>query len=524
MKRTLLAILLSVVSCTHRVERDPSEIVLSLNADPATLNPILITEMSGAQVASFIYESLFDRDNETLGYKPKLAESWDVSADKLTYTFHLRRDVHWHDGQPFTADDVIFTMAKVLDPKVDAASHRQSYRDLKSYKKLDDWTVQFTFGKPYFRALLVLGAMSIVPKHIFEDGDFNAHAANRFPVGTGPYRFVAWKTGERLRLSRNETYWGKKPRITGVQFLVIPDSTVAFQLFKKGGIDMQDLRAVQWAKQTGSQNFQKRFAKYRYYLPNYAYIGWNLRKPLFADAKVRTALAMAIDRENILNKLLFRQGEMVSGDAYKWSNSYDSSLPPIPFDPARAKQLLDEAGWTDHDGDGLRDRDGVPFRFNFLFPSGSKFYRSLGLIMRSELVRLGIDMNLQQLEWATMIKLVHEHDFDAVGLAWSLPLDNDPFQIWHSSQRDRGSNAIGFSNLEVDRLLEQARLEYNDEKRAAMYRQLHRILYDEQPVAFLFTMPTLVAVDRRFIDVKEYKVGLDLLEWGVGSTEKLLAW
>ncbi len=525
--RLTIAIVLAslLASCAMRVERDPAVIVQHLGADPSVLNPITSTDAYASDVLSYIYESLLDRDRETLKLKPMLAERWTIADDHLTYTFTLREGVKWHDGAPFTVDDVVYSFERINDPNVDAAHYRNYFRDIKKVEKLDARTVRFTYSKPYFRALEICGSMPIVPKHLFDDGtDFNAHRLNRAPVGTGPYRFKEWVTGSRIELTRNEDYWGTKPTLSGIVYKIIPDSTVAFQLLKKGALDLSDLRAIQWERQTESARFDEMFEKYRYFMPNYSYIGWNMRRPFFEDRRVRLAMTMLVNREDILKKLLFGQGAIVTGNLYRFGPMYDERIAPWPYDPAEAKRLLDEAGWSDHDGDGWRDKDGLAFDFNFLVPAGSKFAQSIGLILREELERVGIRMNIQQLEWAAMLKILEDRSFDATSLAWSSPLEDDPYQVWHSTQAVKGSNFIGFINPEADKILEDARREFDPDKRALLFHRFQRILHEEQPYTFLFTNPSLVAVARRFTNVVAYKIGLDPLKWGVGPWNTLMEW
>jgi len=521
----LAAFSLPFAGCGWRVERSPCVLALTLPADPPTLNPVTATDVTAGQVNRYVFESLLERDNETLELVPMLAKRWEVSDDKLTYTFWLREDVLWHDGERFDADDVIYTFERIRDPKVDAARLRNYFRDITSIEKLGEDAVRFVYSRPYFKALEVIGGATIIPKHAFEDGrDFNAHPLGRNPIGTGPYRFVGWKTGRSIDLEKNESYWGREPAIEGISYKIIPDRTVAFQLLKKGALDMEALRTIQWARQTESESFASQFEKYRYYLPNYSYIGWNIRRPMFSDRRVRIAMTMLINREAILEKILFGEGQIVASNFYRFGKNYDSSIAPYPFDPRRARELLDEAGWVDTDGDGIRDKDGVPFRFKLLSPAGSGFSKSLGLFLREELSKVGISMGLQQFEWATMLDMLSRRDFDAASLAWSTTLEEDPYQVWHSSQAVEGSNFVGFSNERADALIEDARREFDSNRRAELYYEFQRILHREEPYTFLFTAPSLVAVARRFENVKAYRLGVDILEWGIGPWPVLMEW
>lgn len=520
-----LGALLILASCSFRVPRDPNVLVIHLDADPATLNPILLTESSSSTVLRYVYESLLERDFDTLELKPRLASGWEVTPDHLTYTFTIREGVKWHDGAPFTAGDVIYSFERVRDPKVDAAQKRSYFADVVSVKKIDEKTVQFKYRKPYFKALEICGGVPIVPKHIFDDGaDFNTHPANRKPIGTGPFRFKSWETGTLVTLQKNPDYWGEAPAITGLVFKIVPSANVSLQLLKKGALDLAGLRAIQWKRQASTPSFQKQFDKYRFWLPNYSFIGWNLQRPLFDDRRVRIAMTMLLDRKTILKELLFGQGEVVSGNFYRFGDAYDQSIEPYPYDPPRALGLLDEAGWIDHDGDGIRDRDGVPFSFTFLYPAGSRFNQSIGLIMREDLLRAGIEMNLLGLEWVAFLKLVHDRKFDAVSLAWVTPFDEDPYGLWHSSQAEKGSNLVGFKNAGADRLIEAGRIEFDKAKRMEIYKKLHRLIHEEEPYTFLFTNPSLIAVQKRFTDVKAYRAGMDILEWGVKPWPQLKEW
>jgi peptide/nickel transport system substrate-binding protein len=215
---------------------------------------------------------------------------------------------------------------------------------------------------------------------------------------------------------------------------------------------------------------------------------------------------------------------VVTGNFYRFGPNYDQTIKPYPYDPQEAMRLLDEAGWIDHDGDGIRDKDGVPFSFIYIVPAGSRAGQNIGLILRENLLRAGIEMEVRSLEWAAMLKFITSREFDAVMLAWSTSIDEDPYQLWHSSQTAEGSNFIGFQNAEADRLIEAGRVEFDPKKRSVIYKKLHRLIHEEEPYTFLFISPSLVAVAKRFIDVKQYKLGLDITEWGVKPWDTLMEW
>lgn len=508
-----------VSACAFRVPKDPHVLVQNLPSDPETLNPITANSVYALAVTGLVYEQLFNLDNETLKPKPWLARRWDISADHLFYTFYLRDDVKWQDGRPFTADDVVYTHQKIMDPKVDAAPLRNYFKDVLKAEKIDDHTVRFTYRQPYVGALYTIGLMPVIPKHVFDDGqDFNSHHANRRPLGTGPFRFVEWKTGQRIVLEKSAGYWGQPYSLKRIYFRIVPDDLTAFQLFKKNEIDLIDLTPLQWARQTESKKFKEHFVKHKIFnrFGPYSYIGWNGLKPFFRDRRVRKAMSHLVDRGAINQKLLFDLQLPVTGPYYPLGTNYDKTLKLIEYNENEAMRLLDEAGWKDTDGDGIRDKNGVPFRFTLLFSSGLQYYEQLTPILRSNFSRVGIDMDLRRLEGITMFQMLQEHDFDAYLAGWGRGAgEEDLYQIWHSSQSEGGSNYISYSNPEVDRLLEVSRREFGDEKRFAINRQVHRLLHEDQPYTFMFARPDLVARDVRFKNVKEYPLGLDTREWRV---------
>jgi peptide/nickel transport system substrate-binding protein len=225
-----------------------------------------------------------------------------------------------------------------------------------------------------------------------------------------------------------------------------------------------------------------------------------------------------MDRETFLKKILLGLGTVVSGPFYVNSPDYDKNIPLYPYDPQGAQALLKEAGWEDRDQDGLLDKDGKPFTFEFLLSAGSRTGEQIATVLQENLKDVGIQMSIRKLEWAVFIQRIDDRDFDACTLGWSMGWESDPFQIWHSSQADKGSNFVGFKSEEGDRLIEAARQEFDAEKRRAMYHRFHALVHEEEPYTFLFTTEALVAVSRRFEDVNVFAMGLAPREWWVPAT------
>jgi len=491
-------------------------LIYHIGAEPATLNPIIASDAVESTInGNNIYESLAKRDYETLEIIPQIAESWVISDDKLKYKFKLREDVKWHDGMPFTSADVVFSYNTIMDPKVDAPHLRSYYQEILSVNAIGDYEVEFTYARPYFLALEFCSGMPIVPKHLFDKGDFNKNPYGRKPIGTGPYKFVKWTTGREIVIKKNEDYWGKKPDLERIVFKIINDPTVAFQVLKRGDLDLSGLTPIQWDRQSNTKVFKDSFNKHKYFRPNYSFIGWNQNKPYFSDKRVRTAMTHLLNRELILNKILLDLGVIVTNPFYINSPEYDKSIKPYNYDPETAKELLKEAGWIDHNNDGIRDKDGVKFEFELLLPSGSDTSEKIATILKEELDNQGIIMNIRKTEWAVFTTRLNERKFDAVTLGWSMGVESDPYQIWSSTQMETGHNFVGFDNKKAEKLITKARKEFNRKDRIKYYQEFANIVHEEQPYTFLFCRMSTVAVSNRFMDVVVYPLGLNPLEWYV---------
>lgn len=494
---------------------DGDWLITRLPAEMDHLNPYTLSDAYAGALNSLIFDGLLDRDNETLEMKPNLAETWEISEDKLTYTFHLREGLIFSDGKPLTAKDVKFSFDTIMNPDNDTAYMRNYYKDVTECAVLDERTVRFTCAKPYFRHLIMLGAFEILPEHIYGTGDFNNHPNNRHPVGSGPYIFEKWDTGQQIVLARNERYWGEKPHILKRVYKIISDENAAFQVLARGDLDSMNLSAEQWVTRANTPRFEDQFNKFSYYAPSYTWVGWNARRPQFSDKLVRRAMTMLLNREEIAEHIYRGLAIAVTGNFFIDSPEYNKDLEPWPFDPPKARKLLEECGWIDTNGDGIRDKNGVDFRFEMLIVNAPIRYEQIATVFQEELKRAGIEMTIRPLEWATFTQSIDARKFDACMLGWSMPPDPDPYQVWHSSQAGSGSNYVAFNNPEADRIIEEARETFDREKRIELYRRFHEIVHEEQPYTFLFCPKNLLAVDKRFHGIVMYPFGPDSEEWWV---------
>lgn len=523
-------------------------------SDPEQLNPLTSNDASASEILAFIFENLLQLDPRSLELKPMLAESRpEISKDKLTYTFKLRRDAHFSDGRPVTGEDVLFSIKAIKCPLVDAPFLRVYYDSVADAELIDADTIRFRTKEPYFQNEQVLGEITVLPRHYYDPQNllknvgvrdllrdpkqlpaevkrFADNFNNNFsrePLGSGPYRFAFWKTGQEVQLARDPGYWGNgkagidQPHLDRLRFRVINNWDAALIQLKSGDLDTMDLTPIQAKRGTDSARFKRQFEKYEYYSPTYSYIGWNNNSPIFSDKRVRRAMTYFTNRQQMVKTILFGLGQVVDGPIYFFRPEYDKNLYSYPYDPKKGLALLAQAGWKDTDGDGVLDKviDGkkVPLRFEIKVNSGNDVRESIALVLQDELKKHGVAASVRKLDWTIFLDDVKNHKFDAVVLGWQMSVsEGDNYQVWHSSQAaNKGSNAISYKNPRVDKILEEYRREFDHDKRIALAKEFQRILNDEQPYTFLFARKSVSAVDRRFRGVEVLPPGLKPLEWWV---------
>jgi peptide/nickel transport system substrate-binding protein len=489
--------------------------------DISGLIPNITSDGASHSVGNLIYDGLVRADRD-LSLTGELAESWEISKDERTITFHLKRGVRWHDGAPFTARDVEFTYRYMRDPKTPTA-YAEDFLQVASTEVVDPYTFRVRYEKPYAPALLSW-ALWVLPAHLLEEPwrrgvDLRTTPQNRHPIGTGPFRFQEWKAQEKVVLLASPDYHRGRPYLDRVLLRIIPDSATIFLELKARNVDMAGLTPLQFRRQTEYPAFTRFFEKYRYLSNSYAYLGFNLKDPRFADRTVRRALAHAIDKREIIEGVLLGLAREAVGPYKPGTWWYTDEVRTFPYDPDRAKELLREAGWRDRDGDGILERDGKPFRFTIRTNQGNSVRIQTAEIIQRRLKAIGIDVNIHVVEWAAFINtFIRKRDFEAIILGWGLGLDPDQYEIWHSSKTGPDQlNHISYGNPEVDRLLESGRRTFNQERRKAIYREFQRVLAEDQPVVFLYVPDALMAVSSRIHGIEPAPAGLawNFIRWYV---------
>jgi len=489
--------------------------------DISGLIPNITSDSASHNIGNLIYSNLI-RTDKNLRLEGELAERWEISRDELTITFHLRKGVRWHDGEELTARDVDFTYRYMIDPKTPTA-YAEPFRQVRRAEVVDRHTYRVTYEKPYAPALLSWGIW-ILPRHILEAPwragvDLRTTRQNRHPIGTGPYLFREWKTGEKIVLEANPDYFEGRPYISRVVYRIIPDQSTIFLELKARNIDMAGLTPIQYRRQTDYPAFHKAFSRYRYLANGYAYLGFNLLDPRFADTRVRRAMAHAIDKQEIIEGVLLGLGQAAVGPYKPGTWWYNPHVKTYPFDPERAKALLAEAGWRRKNSQGILERDGKPFSFTLRTNQGNLVRQQTAEIIQRRLGTVGIDVKIHIVEWAAFINtFIRKRDFEAIILGWGLGHDPDQYDIWHSTKTGPDElNHFSYSNPKVDELLEAGRRTFDEPKRKAIYGELQEIMAEEQPVVFLYVPEALPVVSSRVRGIEPAPAGIsyNFIRWYV---------
>ena len=516
-------------------------------SDPEGLNPMVTNDASSSALFNRVYEKLLEQDFESTDLYPVIAEARPtVSEDHLTYTFTLRKNVKFSDGKPLTAKDVVFSYKVVKNPLItDGAALRNYYESVANVEAKDDHTVVVTMTKPYFLAEYFLGGLWIMPKHVLdpknltdgysfaETGDMAKSQSNaslkafaawyntpevkrdvKLNIGSGPYMFDEWKTGESISLKRSSSWWNAgsdkwNPAYPEKLFYkVINDRSAAVVALKNGEIDfMEYVPAAKFVEEldTVATPFIR---KATYKTQIYSYLGFNMNHPILSDKAIRKAMAHCIDRDALIKQVMRSLATAVNSPIYDDRPEYDASIKGVPYNLSEAKKILAAAGWKDLNGDGVLDKvlngKPTPLALSILVNAGNETREAIAVSFSDELRKVGIKLEVRKLEWSVFLENMRSRKFEVSIGAWvNDPIPSDPYQIWHSSQiGNKGSNYVGFNNPRADQLLELNRVEFDEQKRIAYMREFQQIVAEEQPYVFLWTPLYPAAYNTRLQNVR----------------------
>ncbi len=467
---------------------------------PQSLNYYLANNTFTADIFGMMYETLLGSGSVSADYEPALAAAWSISDDQRTFTFRLDPNARWSDGRPITAEDVRWTFDAILNPTNLTGPHKVGLQTFEPPEVVSNDVIRFTAREVHWRNLGAAGGFHILPKHVFEGQDFNRIHFD-FPVVSGPYRRGDLREGVALRMERRPDWWARAyvrhahvANFETLQFRFFAEQENAYEAFRQGQLDFYPVyMARQWVQEAQGERFDKNWiVKQR--IENHRPVGFqgfamNMRRPPFDDVRVRRAMSHLVDRERMNATLMY--GQYFLHRSF-YEDLYNADTPPdtplIPYDRDAARAMLAEAGWAANPRTGILEKDGRPFRFQFLTrdASSDKFLA----IVAEALKDVGIAMQIDKKDWAAWSKDMDNFNYDMTWAAWGAGLYKDPESMWASAEADRpsGNNITGFKNAEVDALIERQKAIFDVEARHAIVRAIDGIVTREYPYALLWNL------------------------------------
>ncbi|WP_200762771.1 peptide-binding protein [Nitrosophilus alvini] len=473
-----------------------STLHLSISASPSRINPILATDSASSTIASHIFNGLvkYDKNGNVTG---DLAKSFYFENDR-TLIFKLRDNVYWHDGEKFSAKDVVFTYKTIISPKV-FTPYASEFRFVESVEAIDDLTIKVVYKKPYFKALETW-MMGILPEHVLRDEkDLMTSSFNQKPIGTGPYKLKNFSVSSDIELVANEEYFEHKPYIDKIVYHFIPDPSTQFLMLKSHKLDVGGLSPLQYERQI-DEKFKEYYKIVEQISHGYTYLGFNLKKEKFKDKRVREALSLAIDRKELVDILFFSHGRVCTGPFLPGTFAYNDNIKPLKPDLKRAKMLLIEAGYDEKH----------PLTFEIATNSNNSIRLYAAQIIQYQLAKIGVKVKIKAMEWQAFLNtVVHPRNFETILLGWSLGLTPDAYPLWHSdSDKPGGFNLVGYKNEEVDRLISEAESIIDRKKLGEVYKKIFKLIADDKPYLFLYIPNSITVVNRKITPIEPSIVGI----------------
>ncbi|MBX3401947.1 MAG: hypothetical protein KF699_00910 [Phycisphaeraceae bacterium] len=497
-------------------------------AQLSRLTPYISSDVYARRIQELTLGSLGIYDPVTLKMRGQVAEAWQVDPEGMWMRARIRANARFSDGVPITAEDIRWTFHDyVMNEQIEAERSRSTLRDsIERVEVIDPRTVEFHFTQRLFLNVDNALGLFILPKHVYSQ--FTAAQINRATgllVGSGPFKLKdfdpdrQWTPPADVVMERNEQYWGPKPAMAGLRIKAINDEIPRLNAFKKGEGDIITPAATQFVSMTQDPQWKDRaqYLKWVNMRSGYSFICWNCgerngKLTPFHDVRVRRAMTHIIDREKMIRDIWRGVGEVAKGNMPLGTAGANPDIRPWPFDPERARQLFKEAGWEDRNGNGvLEDAAGNEFEFEFSYASGGEISEKIARFVVDSCAAAGIRVRLRPADWSVYQDYMKTRDFDAITLGWgaSAP-ESDPKQIFHSdSIRNQGDNFAQWANAEADRLIDEGRREMDDDKRAAIWRQLERVLHEEGPYTFVRVPPWLRIVGQEIGNVHTYPKGIE---------------
>lgn len=479
-------------------------LVVTTPADFDSFNPLISTSYDTNELQRHLLFMTLVRYGDDLEVEPYLAERWELADDGLSVTYHIRKDVKWHDGTPTTAADVLFTYQRAIEPAV-GYPNVATFAEYTGGELLDDYTVRFTFAKPIAEPVENIALLPIAPKHLLENvkgADMRNYPFARTPVGNGPYKFVRWTANQEVVLEANDAFspsLGGQPWIDRVVYRIVPEQTTEVSMLLSGQSDLMRAVPPQDAKRV-EESDRARLMVYPH--RQYVYVAWNPRLPLFDTANERRAMTYAIDRKRMIDALMYGYGDLAATHTFLTSWTQDPSIEALPYDPERAKQLLSEEGWRDTNGDGVLDQNGRRFEFNLMTNEDNDLRADMLVLIKDDLAKIGVVARPVLREWTVLLEETQRKDYDAFVSGWVPDFTYDPRDLFHSEAIDGRYNFVSFANPTADSLIDLGTATPRREEAKPIWSAFQRLLAEEQPYTWCYLVRERVGLSNRVHGVK----------------------
>jgi peptide/nickel transport system substrate-binding protein len=481
-----------------------STLQLTTSTNPARLNPILATDSSSSEIAGFLFNGLVKYDKDSSTIIGDLAEKFYFKDDKIL-VLKLKKKVLWHDGAEFSAKDVVFTYKTLMSEKI-ASPYSANFRFVKEVKIIDKYTIEVVYKQAYFKALDTW-MMGILPEHLLKNEENLMSAKfNTAPIGTGPYKLEQLEHSKSIVLAAFDDYFEGRPKIDKISFHVIADPMTRFLMLKSAVIDVGNIEPMDYERQL-HKDFFKKFNIYEEISHSYTYLGFNLRLKKFQDPRVREALSLAINRQEIVDILFLKHARVCTGPFLPGSAAFNEEVKTPTQNIKKAKALLKEAGYDEQN----------PFRFEIATSNSSSIRPYAAQILQHQLKKVGVEVSLRVMEWQAFLNMVvFPHKFDSVLLGWSLSSTPDPYMFWHTdNDKQGGFNFIAYNNPQMDAMIEKSQTIVDREKLAKIWKQMFQIIVDDNPYLFLYIPNSITAVNKDIKNVEPSLSGIwhNYIQW-----------
>ncbi len=507
MRRFLLILIvagLGILSCAKKEEALRGEkggkLVIGTTDLPGTISPLQPSVLGSNEILDLLFMKLHRIDPNTGKMKPELASSWEFSEDLTAITYYIRKDVKWWDGEPVTAEDILYTYEKIQDPKTNYP-FIASFKFIKKAELIDKYTIKFTFTQVYANLLTDSDIMP-VPKHIYEK--FTTEFGKTKIIGNGPYRVKEWVAGSGLVLTANEEYYRGRPPLDEIIIKYYNNADAMVTDFEQGNLDfVLNLTPAEAKKLSGNQNVNISSKPGSSYL----YIGWNLDNELLKDKEIRRALTMAINRTQILNDIFLGMGKISLGPLPPSSWAFNEEITPVEYNVVKAKEILATRGFEDKNRNKIIDKNGKDITLTIIANVENPDRVQILSYVANYLTQLGFKVNAQTMDVNSFISAIINRKYDGFIMGWSVGEKIDPTLYWHSDPNRGRFNFVNYKNVSIDSLIETGTTMLNRKKARDIWGEFQKIIYEDQPYTFLVVPNEIAANYKR---VKGTEEGLNL--------------